>query len=115
MKPAVELLERRGVDRVQPARADRSHGREPAVPEHLQVLRDSRLRDAELRLHDRGDVPRGDLAIGEELEDPASDRVTEDVERVHLASVEALTYISQACNKRAELRAARSGRGDACG
>jgi hypothetical protein len=37
------------------------------------------------------------LAAGEQLEDAPADRVAEDVERVHLASVSGLTYISQAC------------------
>ena len=47
------------------------------------MLRHGRLRDPELRLDDRRDRPRRQLAIGEQLEDPATDGVSEDVERVH--------------------------------
>ena len=59
------------------------------------MLRDGRLRDAELGLDDGGDRPRGQLAVGEELEDPPPDRVAEDVERVHEDILEVATYISQ--------------------
>ena len=47
------------------------------------MLRDGRLRDPELGLDDGRDRPGRELAIGEELEDPPSDRVAQDVERVH--------------------------------
>ena len=77
-----------GVDGVEPAGALGSDGREPAVAQHPQVLRHGRLRDAELRLDDGGDRARGQLAIGEQLEDPAPDRVAEDVERVHARILE---------------------------
>ena len=40
-------------------------------------------------------APDGQLPVGEQLEDPASDGVSEDVERVHGRMVELLTYISQ--------------------
>ena len=83
VEPVVELAERRRVDRVQPARALGPDGREPAVPQDLEVLRHGRLRDPELGLDDGRDRPRGQLAVGEQLEDPAADRVAEDVERVH--------------------------------
>lgn len=45
------------------------------------------LGDAELALHDRGHLARGALAVGKELQDPAADRVTEDVEGMHPAIV----------------------------
>ena len=72
-----------------------SDGREPAVAEDLEVLRHGRLRDPELRLDDGGDRSRRQLAVCEQLEDPATDRVPEDVERVHGRSIEGRTYISQ--------------------
>ena len=83
-EPVVELTERRGVDGVEPAGTLGPDGREPAVPQDLEVLRHGRLRDPELGLDHRGDGPRGQLAIGEQLEDPPADRVSEDVERVHV-------------------------------
>src|SRR4029079_15178493 len=83
LEPAVQLAEGRGGEGIEAAGALRADGGEAAVAEHLQVLRDGRLRDAELCLDDRGDGPRRDLALREQLEDPAADRVTQDVERVH--------------------------------
>jgi hypothetical protein len=47
------------------------------------VLGHGGLGDAELGADDRGDRSRGLLALGQQLEDPAPDRVAEDVERVH--------------------------------
>jgi hypothetical protein len=49
------------------------------------VLRHGGLGDAELAPDHRRDRPRGLLAVGEQLEDPAADGVAEDVERVHTA------------------------------
>ena len=95
--PVVELAERRGIDRVEPARALRADGGEAALAQDLQVLRDGRLRDPELRLDDRRDRARRDLAIGEQLEDPAPNGVAQDVERVHGPILEYATYISQPC------------------
>ena len=95
VEPLVDLSERRRVDRVEPAGAVGPDRREAAVAEDLEVLRDGRLRDAELGLDDRGDRPRRQLALGEELEDPPADRVAEDVERVHEDILEVTTYISQ--------------------
>ena len=82
-EPVVELAERRRVDGVEPAGALGSDVREPAVAQDLEVLRHGRLRDPELGLDDGRDRPRGQLAIGEQFEDPPADRVSEDVERVH--------------------------------
>ena len=59
------------------------------------MLRDRWLRDAELGLDDIADRPRRQLAIREELEDPPPDRVTEDIERLHVGRIQAFTYISQ--------------------
>jgi hypothetical protein len=47
------------------------------------VLGDGGLADAELGADDVGDLAGGELPVGEQLEDPASDRVPQDVERVH--------------------------------
>src|SRR6266511_2441217 len=52
--------------------------------------------DAELRLDDRARLAGRPLAVGEQLQDPAPDRIAEDVERVHGASISAGTHISQA-------------------
>ena len=83
VEPRVDLVERRGVDRVEPPGAIRPDRREAAVAQDPQVLRDGRLRDPELGLDDGGQCPGGQLPIGEQLQDPPSDRVPQDVERVH--------------------------------
>ena len=72
-----------GIDGVEPAGALGADRGEPVVPQHPQVLRHSRLRDAELPLDDLGDRTGGPLPIGEQLQDPAPDRITEDIEGVH--------------------------------
>jgi hypothetical protein len=83
VQPHVDLVERCRVDGVEPPRPLGPDRREAAVPEDLEVLRDRRLRDPELGLDDRGESSRGHLAFGEQLEDSPSDRIAEDVERVH--------------------------------
>jgi hypothetical protein len=47
------------------------------------VLRDRRLRDAELPLHDRGHVAGRPLALGQQLQQAPPHRVAQDVEGVH--------------------------------
>jgi hypothetical protein len=47
------------------------------------MLRDSGLADRELVSDDGTDGTRGHLTVGEQFEDSAPHRVTEDVERVH--------------------------------
>ena len=83
VEPRIDLVERRRVDRVEPSGAVRPDRREAAVAQHPEMLRDGRLRDPELGLDDGGQRPGGQLPIGEQLQDPPSDRVTQDVERVH--------------------------------
>jgi hypothetical protein len=52
------------------------------------VLRDAGLGDPELVLDDRGQRTGSLLAVGQQLQDPASHRVAENVERVHAAIVQ---------------------------
>ncbi len=47
------------------------------------MLRDGRLRDAELVLDHGGDRSGGQLPFREKLEDAPPDRVAENIERVH--------------------------------
>jgi hypothetical protein len=51
------------------------------------VLRDRRLRDPELGLDDGRDRSGGQLTVGQQLQDAAADRVSENVERVHDANL----------------------------
>jgi prolyl-tRNA editing enzyme YbaK/EbsC (Cys-tRNA(Pro) deacylase) len=48
------------------------------------VLRHRRLGDAELLLDDGTDLTGRPLAVGEQVQDPPADRITEDVEGVHI-------------------------------
>src|SRR5690606_21162748 len=90
IEPFLDLLERPGVDRIEPALGLRPDVREPVVPQHSQVLRDGRLAYAELGCDYLDDRPRAALSIGEQLQDPSPHGVTENVERVHQAPVSAL-------------------------
>jgi hypothetical protein len=95
VEPGVELTERWCVDGIEPPRAHRPDGREPAVAQDLEVLRHGRLRDPELGLDDGGDRPRAQFAIGEQLEDPPPNRIAKNVERVRALILEGVAYISQ--------------------
>src|SRR5579859_1349754 len=94
-EPRVDLLQRPGVHRVQPPGPAGPHGGQPAVPEHPEVLRDGRLGDPELLLDDRADRAGGQLALGQQLEDPPPHRIAEYVERVHPGRISVLAYISK--------------------
>src|SRR5690606_21672463 len=94
-QPLVDLAQRRRVDGVQPPGALGADGGEAVLAQHFQVLGDGGLGDAVLALDDGGDRAGAQLAVGEELQDPAPDGVAEDVERVHAPSVSADPYISQ--------------------
>jgi hypothetical protein len=58
------------------------------------VLGDGRLGDPELLLDDSPDFAGGLLTLGQQLEDAAPDRITENVEGVHPQRVSLNTYIS---------------------
>src|SRR5690606_35448770 len=82
-QPLVDGPQRAGVERVGPAPALGPDPGEAGVPQHLELLRDGRLGDAELGAYDVDDLARAELALGEQLHDAAPYRVTEDRERVH--------------------------------
>src|SRR5215207_5440938 len=83
LHPLGDLAERRRVDRIQAAGPLRPNDGEAAVPEYPQMLRDRRLRNPKLPLHDCADLPRRALAADEEVENPTAHRVAENVEGVH--------------------------------
>ena len=56
LQPLIDGLQRTGFDGVQTTGALGSDPSEAVLPEHPQVLRDSRLGDAELRADDRNDL-----------------------------------------------------------
>ena len=82
-QPGVHLGQRIGFQGIETPSALRANAGEPGLAQHPQMLRDRWLRDAELALHDPADVTGGRLAGGEQLDDPATDRISENVERVH--------------------------------
>jgi hypothetical protein len=59
------------------------------------MLRHRRLSDAKLHRDRRHHRTSGMLARGEKLQDSTADRITEDVQRVHKATLSVQTYISQ--------------------
>src|SRR5258705_3883355 len=81
--PRIDLAQRPGLDRIDAARSISAHIRKAALAQHLEVLRNRRLRDAELALDDRDDVARALLAARQQLQNPAANRIAEDIESVH--------------------------------
>ena len=95
IKPVINLLQRSRIDGVKSVRSFGAYGGETGLPEHSQVLRHRRLSYAKLcrdRCHHRTGRM---LARGQELEDPTPDGITEDIQRVHTATLSVITYISQ--------------------
>src|SRR5262245_66500677 len=80
--PRVDLAQRGGLDRVHAARAIRAHIRKAALPQHLEMLRHCRLRNAELAPDDGDDVAGGLFAARQQLQNPAAKWVAEDSGRV---------------------------------
>src|SRR5690606_10091202 len=66
-QPLVDGPQRAGVERVDPAPALGPDPGEAGVPQHLELLRDGRLGDAELGAYDVDDLARAELALGEQL------------------------------------------------
>lgn len=62
------------------------------------MLRYGRLRDPELGLNGRADRAGGHLTLGDQLENPAANRIAEYIERVHARKISRVTYISQGLN-----------------
>jgi hypothetical protein len=82
-EPRIDVAQWLCVEPVVATRTIGANANEASVPEDSQVLGYSGLGDCELVLHDRGDRPRRQLVVDEQLQDPASHRVAEDVEGVH--------------------------------
>lgn len=82
-QPLVSLPKRLRRHGVEPPRAHGTHPGEPVLAQHLQVLRHGRLGNAELVLHNRGHLTGGPLTVGEQLENPPPNGITENVEGVH--------------------------------
>ena len=87
LEPPVDVLQRRGLDCVEPSGARGADPREPVLPQHAQMLRDPGLGKAELPLHDGRDLPGRQLSVGEQFKDPPPDGIAQDFERVHGAIV----------------------------
>jgi hypothetical protein len=85
LQPHIDLPQGFGGHRVQTAGAVSVHDCEPVLPQHAQVLGDRRLGDPELGADDRGDHTGGLLAISQQFQDAAPDRVAQDIELVHAA------------------------------
>src|SRR5690606_24219303 len=83
VEPGVDLLQWRGVERVEAARAFGADGGEARVAEDLQMLAHRGLADAELGGDDLDDFARGVLLHRQQFEDAAADGIAEDVEGVH--------------------------------
>jgi len=81
--PLIDLLQGLGPDGVEAPGALGPDRREAGLSQDPQVLGDRGLGDAELLLDGRADAPGALLAVGQQLQEPAPYRITEDVEGVH--------------------------------
>jgi hypothetical protein len=104
VQPGVDLLEGDRVDRVEAAGAVDGDGGEAVVAEYPEVLGDGGLADAELFADRRGDPAGRQLPVGEQLQDPAPDRIAENVEGVHGSTISVMTYISNRSEQAEGLR-----------
>ncbi len=84
-QPRLELVQRRGLHRIEPPGTVGTHRREAAVAQHLQVLRHRRLGDAELALNHLDNAARRHFPRGQHLEDAPPHRIAQHVEGVHRA------------------------------
>jgi len=83
VQPGIDLRQTVCLDGVDAPSALGANGREPALTEDLQLLRDRRLGDAELAGDYLYDITRCVLAVGEQLENATTDRIAEDIEGMH--------------------------------
>src|SRR5262245_49149504 len=83
LQPGVSLSQRARVHGIDAACPLGTHRRKPALSQDLELLRDGRLRDTELPRDDLDDLPGRMLALDQEFQDTPSNRIAEDIERVH--------------------------------
>ena len=85
-EPGVHFLQGPGADRVEAARTVRTDFCKPAFAQHPQVLRHTRLRNAELSVN-HGNNSAGTLfSVCQNLKHAAADRVAENIEGVRWPS-----------------------------
>ena len=83
IEPGVDLLQRRGVDRVDATRTVGPNRGKSALPQYLEVLRYGGLRDAKLLVNDRNQIARRGLANCKHFQDASPDRIAQDIEGMH--------------------------------
>jgi hypothetical protein len=81
--PGVDLPKRLRVHRIDSPGSLDADADEAALAQGPEMLRNARLRDAELIPDDLGETTGGALAAGEEFENPAPDRIAENVKSMH--------------------------------
>jgi len=81
--PGVDLLKRLRIHRINPSGSLDADSDEAALAQCPEMLRNARLRDAELFLNDLGQTASGALAAGEEFQNPAPHRITQNVKSMH--------------------------------
>lgn len=84
IEPEVGFLQGRWIDGVELLGSDGADRREVVVPQDAEMRRDSRLGNPELLLDDGSDLAGGTLKLGEQFPDPAPDRISRDLEDVHI-------------------------------
>jgi hypothetical protein len=95
IQPAIHFLQRGGIDGIKPSGPFGAYGGETGLSEHPQMLGHRRLAYPKLcgdRIHHSASRM---LARCDELKDPTTDGITQDVKRVHGQTLSIGTYISQ--------------------
>ena len=82
-EPVLEFHEDGGLEFVEASGAVLVDDGEPLVAQDLEMLRHSRLGDGELDADRRNDVSGRACAVGEQLENPAANRIRENLEPMH--------------------------------
>ena len=81
--PGIDLLKRLRLHRIDASGPIHADTDEPALPQCPEMLRNGRLRDVELLLDQLCDSSGTAFAAGEEFQNPAPDRIPEDIKGVH--------------------------------
>src|SRR5262245_61802032 len=83
LQPDVSLSQRARVNGIDAACPLGTYRRKPALPQDFELLRHGRLRDTELPRDDLDNLAGRMLALDKEFQDTPSNRIAEDIERVH--------------------------------
>ena len=83
VEPAVDLLQRLGIDGIKPPGSFGPYGGKAGFSKHPQMLGNRRLADAKFRRYGLHHCAGWMLTCSQQLQDPAPDGVTQNIHCVH--------------------------------